>query len=126
MSLYKEVDPLWIFSDNCGLIQTLRQVPNDTEVSIGSRYNAEEVSPAEVEVWPNPASNSFQLRVNSTSATSLQVVDRFGRIVWRTKLGATHWQAIIDVANWPSGLYTVHLFDADEIPLNSQKLIILP
>ena len=71
-----------------------------------------------IDIFPNPAGNTVNVRFERTSSTAiLKVVDIFGRVVFEKTLGENVYQEIIDLNNgrFGNGIYLVSLLEEGEM-----------
>lgn len=65
----------------------------------------------DVELFPNPAQNSFQLnyRLPKAESITIQLVNTTGQIVWQETAQVANYQRTIQVDNLPAGMYWLSL-----------------
>ena len=85
--------------------------PNNTS-DIAERRN-------EWQIFPNPVQSYFEIQMDRESAQedlSVVIHDALGRVIWQEKwpTGSTSYR-VTEVAQWPSGIYTVSILQAGQL-----------
>ncbi len=92
-----------------GMLQTTTGIA--PECLSGTQY-AETGKRAKLELFPNPVKGSIvQAQVQGETIVKIFVLDELGRIVFNQAYsGPEHQPQVIDIASWPSGIYSVRVF----------------
>jgi len=81
-------------------------IPND-ELCEGSNFT---IAPAELVVYPNPATDYIQLAGIDDDDNDVRIVNLFGNVLWQNNGITTNK---IDVSNFPSGIYILAVSSKD-------------
>ncbi|WP_373549035.1 T9SS type A sorting domain-containing protein [Haliscomenobacter sp.] len=69
-----------------------------------------EALPAELQLWPNPASTNLELQVKAAvDLAQIRVYDLLGRTRFQTPISGQVISTSIDVSTWPKGIYLLEL-----------------
>lgn len=83
-----------------------------------------EISTEEFKIFPNPASQSFQIQWSEPiiSDVFVTLIDAMGKVVFKTTINQNYGSPEIDISNLSNGVYFVQLSNKNQI-LGHQKLI---
>jgi ligand-binding sensor domain-containing protein len=81
---------------------------------------AEEVITNQLNCFPNPAKDYFQIENSSSSRVELRVIDNLGKTMHQQIIGAKE-QYKVNTTDWPSGLYNA-VFSGNEQPIKTWKI----
>jgi polyhydroxybutyrate depolymerase len=76
--------------------------------------------------FPNPASDKITIELSAGSQfenAELSIIDIQGRKVHSQKFHADRQQIKLDVADWPKGIYLIHIINNDYTTINSKFMI---
>lgn len=107
--LIREQYPDPRFPAGCVMVQQTVTYPHySRSAGILRTEDPDEVSTAELEIFPNPASDHCMVQLPAHAEEGqLQVFDQFGRLVWQQTTAAAQWYINLPSADWQSGIYTV-------------------
>lgn len=89
---------------------------NTATFEISIEVGIEEATQMQLEVYPNPATEQIIVAFENTAASSLNIIDATGRVVFTqtyNEIGSVLLP--INVSELASGSYTVQLINADQV-----------
>jgi hypothetical protein len=72
--------------------------------------NEENINDNRISIFPNPASNSISINCEREETSSLVIIDRLGRVIYKKNNQGCE-ETNIDISGFASGLYFVRLSD---------------
>ena len=91
--------------------------PTEATIVVGSQVGIDNAEDIQIRVYPNPATNYFEIKVDGDYL--LNVFNSIGELVF-VQIGQTN--TVINCADWAKGMYTIELTNATG--KSTKKLII--
>ncbi|MEO0469976.1 MAG: T9SS type A sorting domain-containing protein [Bacteroidota bacterium] len=80
----------------------------DTLVIVNDVVGIEEMPGVQIDLYPNPARDQFEVSLSGVAANGIEVYDLMGKKIMEQK-GLHFQQRHIDCGQWPAGMYTIRL-----------------
>ena len=102
--------------DNAGTVYNVSWLKAAPTASI------DELSSTNASIFPNPASNSFNVDIKNNEITEIEIYQMDGALSLRKEITAQN--TLVDVSKLQSGVYIYKLLDVNNNIISTDKLVI--
>lgn len=98
-------------------------IPEDEAPELRSKETFGKSEKDALNCYPNPASNMMTVSYDMPQAHYIRITDAMGKLITEQYLAAEAKQLTFDITDWSAGLYSVHLYNAENRLLKETSFI---